>query len=187
VVGTTEKGNNYALLGTYGDWYKIGYQNSVVYISKKYCSVWRIEKSDNEQVEKVISQGYGLLGTKYVYGAVRYHDGKGKLLSGFTVTKFDCSSLMQYIFYKGAGTLLDVNTRTQVLQGKTVSKNSLQRGDLIFFTNASRKNNTGLERIGHVAIYLGDNKILHTASDYARIEEMTAARWENYIQAQRMI
>lgn len=187
VKGSAEKDNSYAVLGESGDWYKIGYQNGVVFIHKKYCTVWKIEKSDNEKVEAVIAQGYKLLGTKYVYGAVRYHDGTGTKLSGFTVTKFDCSSLMQYIFYLGAGTKLGVTTRTQVLQGKTVGKNQLQRGDLLFFTNASRKNNTGVERIGHVALYLGNNKILHTASDYARIEEISSQRWAYFIQAQRMV
>ncbi|MDE7306575.1 MAG: C40 family peptidase, partial [Clostridia bacterium] len=127
------------------------------------------------------------LGTPYVYGAVRLHDGKGNMLKGFTKNAFDCSSLMQYMFYEGAGKLLNVTTRTQVSQGKTVSKSQLKRGDLMFFTNASRKNNTGVERIGHVAIYLGDNYILHTASDYAKIEQISATRWGYFIQAQRML
>ena len=35
--------------------------------------------------------------------------------------------------------------------------------------------------------YLGENLILHTASDYAKIEEISAARWKYYIQSQRMI
>ena len=143
--------------------------------------------SDNEDIERVIAEGAKLLGTPYVYGAVRLHDGKGKMLSGFSVNAFDCSSLMQYIFYKGADKLLQVNTRTQIYQGTTVSKSKLKRGDLIFFTNASRKNNSGIERVGHVAMYLGDNYILHTASDYAKIEQISTTRWSYYIQAQRMI
>jgi cell wall-associated NlpC family hydrolase len=94
---------------------------------------------------------------------------------------------MQYIFYKGAGKNLQVTTRTQIYQGTTVSKSALKRGDLIFFTNESRKNNSGIERVGHVALYLGDNLILHTASDYAKIEAISSARWAFYIQAQRII
>ena len=129
-----------------------------------------------------------MLGTTYVYGATRYHDGKGNKIKGFTLSAFDCSSLMQYMFYMGAdGHLLGVTTRTQVLQGKTVSRSNLQRGDLMFFTNSSRYNKTGVERIGHVALYLGDNLILHTASDYAKIEEISSTRWKYFIQAQRMI
>jgi peptidoglycan endopeptidase LytE len=149
--------------------------------------VLTLEKSENDKVEKVISEGYKLLGTPYVYGAVRIHDGKGKLLAGFSVQKFDCSSLVQYIFYKGANKLLDVTTRTQIRQGKYVKASDLQRGDCIFFTNAERQYNTGIERVGHVALYLGNNYILHTASDYACIEQISAKRWSYYIEARRFL
>lgn len=186
-VGTAEKSTLYACLGEENGWYKTKYKNKTVYISKKYCVVTSMTKSDNEQIEAVIAEGTNVLGTPYVYGAVRLHDGKGNMLKGFTTNAFDCSSLMQYMFYNGANKLLQVNTRTQVYQGTTVSKSKLKRGDLMFFTNASRKNNTGIERIGHVAIYLGDNWILHTASDYAKIEQISATRWGYYIQSQRII
>ena len=136
-------------------------------------------------METVLNEGYKLIGVPYVYGAVRLHDGKGNLLSSFTAQKFDCSSLVQYVFYKGANTLLQVTTRTQVKQGTFVPKSELKRGDCIYFTNAERQHKTGVERGGHVAIYLGDNYILHTASDYARIEKMSSTRWGYYIEARR--
>ena len=44
------------------------------------------------------------------------------------------------------------------------------------------RDSTGIERVGHVAIYLGDNYILHTASDYARIEQISSLRWSYYIE-----
>ena len=186
-LGAAEKSTLYAMLGEDNGWYKTNYKNKTAYISKKYCTVTQITKSDDERIESVIAEGAKLLGTPYVYGAVRLHDGRGNLLKGFTVTAFDCSSLMQYMFYKGADKLLDVNTRTQIYQGTTVKKSQLKRGDLIFFTNSSRKNNKGIERVGHVAMYLGDNYILHTASDYAKIEQISTTRWSYYIQTQRMI
>lgn len=186
-AGTAERDTLYPLCGENNGWYKTSYKNKTVYISKKYCVITHLPESGNERVEAVIAEGYKFLGTPYVYGAVRLHDGKGNMLKGFKNTAFDCSSLMQYMFYKGAGELLDVNTRTQVFQGKTVSKADLRRGDLMFFTNSSRKDKTGVERIGHVAMYLGGNYILHTASDYAKIESISAARWNYYIQSQRII
>ncbi len=146
-----------------------------------------MQASENPLTESVIEEGAKLLGTPYVYGAVRYHDGNGNLNKNFTVSAFDCSSLTQYIFYKGANVLLNVTTRTQIYQGTTIAKTDLQRGDLLFFTNASRYNNTGIERIGHVALYLGNNLILHTSSDYAKIEEISSQRWSYFIQAQRMV
>ena len=187
VVGSAKKGETYAVVGKSGNWYKTYYRNRVVYLSASYAAVLSLEQSENEDVENVLEEGYKLLGVPYVYGAVRFHDGKGNLLSGFNVQKFDCSSLVQYAFYKGANEILQVNTRTQVKQGKYVAKKDLQRGDCIFFTNESRKHLTGVERVGHVAIYLGNNYILHTASDYARIESVSNARWNHYIEARRFI
>lgn len=187
VLGSAEKNTRYAVLGKTGNWYKTYYKGKTAYVNASYAAVFSIEKSDNEKVEKVLAEGYKLIGVPYVYGAVRLHDGEGKLLKGFSAQKFDCSSLVQYVFYKGAGKILQVHTRSQVLQGKKVKSGDLQRGDCMFFTNESRKHLTGIERIGHVAIYLGDNYILHTASDYARIEKISTARWNNFIEARRFL
>ncbi len=187
VRGSAQKATMYALNGSSGGWYKTGYKNKPAYISNKYCEVVEMKSSGDEKIEAIINEGTKLLGTAYVYGAVRYHDGNGKKLSGFSINAFDCSSLMQYIFYTGAQVNLQVNTRTQVFQGKTVKKSELKRGDLMFFTNASRQHLTGVERVGHVALYLGDNWILHTASDYAKIEQISATRWSYFIQGQRII
>lgn len=185
-LGSAEKDTLYALISESDGWYKTSYRNKTAYISAQYCKEVSFE-SGSEKVEAVIAVGTTLLGIPYVYGAVRLHDGKGNLCSGFSVGAFDCSSLTQYMFYYGANVLLQVNTRTQIYQGTTVSRSELKRGDLMFFTNASRYYNTGIERVGHVAVYLGDNYILHTSSDYAKIEKMTAQRWNYYIQAQRIV
>ena len=185
ILGSAEKGTMYAVIEKKGDWYKTYYRNKVAYINASYTTVVSLEKAKNNEVEDVLTEGYKLIGVPYVYGAVRLHDGSGRFLSGFSAQKFDCSSLVQYVFYHGADTLLNTTTRTQVKQGKFVAKKDLQRGDCIFFTNEDRQYNTGIERVGHVAIYLGDNYILHTASDYARIEQLSAKRWSFYIEARR--
>ena len=177
----------YAVIEKSGDWYKTYYRGNTAYISASYGAVFTIEKTKDSSVESVISEGYKLLGVPYVYGAVRLHDGKGNMLSGFTAQKFDCSSLIQYIFYKGSKTLLSTTTRTQIKQGEYVAPDDLQRGDCIFFTNDERQYNTGIERVGHVALYLGNNYILHTASDYAHIEQISQKRWSYYIEARRFI
>ena len=186
-LGSAEKGTVYAVIEKTGNWYKTYYRGKTAYIYASYFSAFTLQKSSDSDVEDVINEGYKLLGTPYVYGAIRLHDGNGKLLKGFSTSKFDCSSLMQYIFYTGAGELLQVNTRTQVTQGKFVARSELKRGDCIYFTNAERENKTGVERIGHVALYLGNDYILHTASDYARIEKMTAKRWSYYVEARRFL
>ena len=187
-LGTVEKDVLLKYDGAENGWYKTYYCGKAAYVSAntKYTTVVSLNESD-ERVERVIEEGLRYLGVPYVYGATRLHDGKGNKLKGFTTSKFDCSSLMQYIFYEGAGVLLDVNTRTQIKQGKKVASGDLKRGDLMFFTNASRYYNTGIERVGHVALYLGDNYILHTASDYAKVEQISATRWSYFIEARRVL
>lgn len=187
-LGTADKGSLMILSGRKGEWYQTRYKDRTAYVSAKYVTVYSVDVTDTkDEIESVIKRGFDFLGVKYVLGATRCHDGKGNKISGFTTTAFDCSSYMQYIFLYGAGKILDVTTRTQVLQGKSVPVDELRRGDLLFFTNASRVNKTGIERVGHVALYLGDNYILHTSSDYARAEQITPARWNYYLTARRMI
>lgn len=187
ILGSAEKGTMYAVIEKTGNWYKTYYRNKIAYINASYAAVVSLEKTKDDDVENVLSEGYKLIGVPYVYGAVRLHNGKGKLLSGFSAQKFDCSSLVQYVFYHGSDTLLNTTTRTQVVQGKYVSKSNLQRGDCIYFTNEDRQYKTGIERVGHVAIYLGNNYILHTSSDYARIEQISSKRWSYYIEARRFV
>ena len=186
VLGQAKKSTLYAIVGKIGNWYIIYYQNKLGYIYSDYCQTVYMTPSSDQRVESVISDATKLLGVKYVYGAVRYHDGYGNRLSGFSVYAFDCSSLLQYAFKTGANYNLQVTTRTQVKQGKTVAASQLKRGDLMFFTNSSRYYNTGVERIGHVALYLGDNYILHTSSEFAKIEKISTSRWNYYIQSQRI-
>lgn len=188
-LGSIDRGDMLVLLAKEGGWYRTSYKNRTAYISagKDYTELFEMPLSENDAIEKVIDEGTRLLGFPYVYGATRLHDGKGNMLKNFDATKYDCSSLMQYIFYYGAGVNLNMTTRTQVSQGTFVAKKDIRRGDLIFFTNSTRYNKTGVERIGHVALYLGENYILHTASDYAVIEEISAQRWKYYIETRRMV
>ena len=186
-VGSINSGDMVVLLEKSGSWYRTQYKNKTAYISASYVKPYEMPLSESERIERVIDEGLKLLGFPYVYGAIRYHDGSGKKLSNFDPTKYDCSSLMQYIFYHGTGINLNMTTRTQIKQGTYVAKADIRRGDLIFFTNSSRYHYTGIERVGHVALYLGNNYILHTASDYAVIEEISAQRWKYYIETRRFI
>ena len=188
-LGSINKGDMVTLIAKEGNWYRTKYKNKTAYISagQEYTELYEMQKHSLAAVEAIIGQGASLLGFPYVYGAIRYHDGSGKKLHNFDATQYDCSSLIQYIFYRGAAINLQMTTRTQVTQGIFVPRSKIMRGDLIFFTNAQRYNKTGVERVGHVALYLGDNYILHTASDYAVIEQISAQRWKYYIETRRFL
>ena len=185
-VGYLDKNDAIQYVGTEGDYYKTIYKEQPGYVHSSYCNLMEIEY-ESEQVEKAIDIGSSLLGYPYVWGSQRYHWGNGKLNSNFVNGEFDCSALVQYVYYKSNGVLLDVTSRSQVNNGLYVAKSNLKRGDLMFFTNASRKDKTGNERIGHVGIYFGNNYILHTASDHAVIEPISETRWSYYITARRVV
>ncbi len=186
-LGTVQSGVLLHLEGRCGDWYETRFRGQRAYVSadERYSVPLSMAGSD-ARIERVIAAGLDVLGTPYVYGATRMHDGTGAPIAGFSKDAFDCSSLMQYMF-ACEGVMLGVTTRVQVKQGHHVQQEEICRGDLLFFTNAARKNRTGLERVGHVAMYLGENYILHTASDYAKIELVSATRWDYFLEARRFL
>ena len=186
VVGSLDKGDMLEYHGKEGSYYKTVFKEKTAFVSANYCSLVKID-TGSEKVEKAISKGTTLMGYPYVWGSQRYHWGNGKLNSNFVNGEFDCSALVQYVYYKSNKVILDVTSRTQSLNGKKIEKSQIQRGDLLFFTNASRKDKTGIERIGHVGIYFGENYILHTATDHAVIEPISALRWSYFVTARRVV
>lgn len=186
VLGYLDKNDMAEYRGKSGGWYQIVFKRRTAYVSAAYAKTVAFEKG-SAAIERVIAEGKQLLGIPYVLGAQRYHWGNGVKNTNFTGDSFDCSSLTQYIYKIAAGVNLGVTTRDQVVQGTAVGKNNLRRGDLMFFTNEVRVNKTGVERIGHVAVYLGDNYILHTASDHAVIEPISNKRWSYYETSRRFV
>ena len=71
-------------------------------------------------------------------------------------TGFDCSGFTYYV-YKHFGYTLSRSSTGQASNGTKVSKKDLQPGDLVIYKN------TSLTRIGHVGIYIGNNKMIHAS------------------------
>ncbi|GHH99181.1 C40 family peptidase [Neobacillus kokaensis] len=113
----------------------------------------------------VIQSGLQQLGKPYVFNA-----------PPFQANSFDCSSFIQYIFQVN-GVSLPRNSRQQYLAGKMINSQNIKQGDLLFFTTRSRKQKKGLEKIGHVALYLGNGRILHT---YPKGKKVTISALEPY-------
>ncbi len=185
-IGYLDQNDAIMIIETVNGYYKTTYKQKTAYVHADYCSVMEIDYY-SEKVEKAIDLGSSLLGYPYVWGSQRYHWGNGVLNKNFVQGEYDCSALVLYIYYHSNSVILDVTSRAQSLNGKAVDRSNLSRGDLMFFTNASRKNKQGIERIGHVGIYFGNGYILHTASDHAVIEPISATRWSYYITARRVV
>ncbi|HRX14551.1 MAG TPA: C40 family peptidase [Eubacteriales bacterium] len=184
VLGFMDAGDMCLVADTIYGWYKIYYRGGFAYISSAFSEPVTMD-FENETVANVVIAGAKMIGVEYVYGATRMFDSYGNPISGFSDDAFDCSSFTQYAYYMGAGIKIDVTTRTQVYDG--VKSDDLMPGDLMFFTNSTRYYYEGIERIGHVGIYLGDNYILHTSSDFAVIEQISQTRWSYFIQNNRLI
>ncbi|WP_019119299.1 C40 family peptidase [Brevibacillus massiliensis] len=103
-----------------------------------------------QTADSIIQLGESYMGTPYVYGAERFQD-----------KTFDCSSFVQFLFDK-YGIKLGWNAREQAVQGEWVPFDQLRKGDVMFFSDEDFPNETGLNKVRHVGIYIGDGKILHT-------------------------
>ena len=186
ILGYLDKNDALKFIGEKNNFYQTIFKEKTAYVSKSYTKIMEIDM-ENEEIESAIELGTKLLGYPYVWGSQRYHWGNGKLNSNYVHGEYDCSALVLYVYYKSNNVILDVTSRAQSLNGVGVSLENLKRGDLMFFTNESRKNKSGIERIGHVGIYFGNNYILHTASDHAVIEPISNVRWSYYITSRRVV
>ncbi|MFC5467612.1 C40 family peptidase [Cohnella suwonensis] len=124
------------------------------------------------KTDKIISLGKQYMGVKYKFGAT----------PGSTKS-FDCSSFTQYVFGK-IGIKLPRVSSSQATKGVKVARKNLIKGDLVFFRVARTGN-----KIGHVAIYIGNNKILHTyRSTGVTISSLGESYWNTrYVTARRVL
>lgn len=100
--------------------------------------------------DSIIADGLRYVGTPYFYGAQRFQD-----------KNFDCSSYVQYLYNKH-GVRLGYNSREQALQGVEIPFDQIRKGDLLFFSDEDYPNETGINKVRHVGIYMGNGEILHT-------------------------
>jgi hypothetical protein len=123
--------------------------------------------SSSALAKQIIATGEKYIGTPYKYGAA----------AGQTNT-FDCSSFTQYV-YKQNGINLPRSSKQQSQVGTYVARSNLQPGDLVFFYSP----------IHHVAIYIGDGKLLHTyGAGGVTITSLNATWWsEHYATARRVL
>lgn len=127
---------------------------------------------EKSQLEKFIEIAESKMGCKYVYST----EGPDT---------FDCSGLIYYSL-RNAGVKISRMSSANYSKVSTwadvKSKDDLIRGDLIFFKSDSSNS------IGHVAIYIGDNKILHAIPSEGKVTTSTLTGYwnRNYVSAKRV-
>ena len=102
------------------------------------------ESSSITKGEEIVAYAKQYLGYDYVYGG------------SSPTTGFDCSGFTSYV-YKHFGYNISRSSVGQASNGIKVNKKDLQPGDLVIYKN------TSLTRIGHVGIYICDNKMIHAS------------------------
>jgi len=100
--------------------------------------------SGNSSVRSnIVNYASRFLGNPYVWGGTSLTNGA------------DCSGFTQSVF-RDNGVSIPRDSRSQASGGSTISINNIQAGDLIFYSR------NGV--INHVAIYMGNGKVIHASS-----------------------
>ncbi|MED9905457.1 MAG: C40 family peptidase [Lachnospiraceae bacterium] len=138
------------------DWIKVLIDGEEAYVSADFVTVE--EKLDTAVTMSELLYGQGVsdlrvdiaeyakqfLGNPYVWG-------------GTSLTKgADCSGFVLAV-YKNFGISLSHSSRAQAGEGTKITAEELQPGDLIFYANSAGT-------INHVAMYIGDGKVIHASS-----------------------
>lgn len=126
--------------------------------------------SAEEKIERVIKRAESQLGLPYAWGGGNFYGPTKGIRDGgvadahgdYNKVGFDCSGLMMYAFY-GVGIELQHYSGYQYTAGKQVPSSEAKRGDMLFWP-------------GHVALYLGDGKMIE-APQSGDVVKISDVRW----------
>lgn len=118
-------------------------------------------KGSDPKRDKIISEAMRYIGTPYVWG-------------GTSPKGFDCSGFLKYVYGKFGINLPRISAE-QARFGRKVSLDQLRPGDFVAADNSPRNNGAD-----HIAIWLGDGKILEAPKPGADVRVRTLSPGENY-------
>ena len=100
------------------------------------------QKSSKRQ--QVVDYALSFVGGRYVWGCTDPHTGA------------DCSGFTGYILRNAGGVAISRSSAEQAGEGRTVSAENMQPGDLLFYSKGGGVN--------HVAMYIGNGQVVHASS-----------------------
>ncbi|HUQ87589.1 MAG TPA: C40 family peptidase [Vicinamibacterales bacterium] len=121
------------------------------------------------------ASGYALSGTALSLRGAPYRNGGGD------PSGFDCSGFVQYV-YEQHGVTMPRQVREQFRIGKTIDRDRLEPGDLVFFSTVA-------PGASHVGIVIGGDQFIHAPSErgVVRVESLSQQYWASrFIGAKRV-
>jgi cell wall-associated NlpC family hydrolase len=118
-----------------------------------------IESAPVSSAQSLIQEAKKLLGTPYVWG-------------GSTVSGFDCSGFIYYVFNKTGQNYIRTSAEGYFNRSYYVDKP--QPGDLVFFENTYKKG------ISHIGIYLGNNEFIHAGDKAVEISNLNSPYYQKH-------
>lgn len=159
IVGKLYYGSRVELIEPGAEWTKIRYEQEESYVASEFLKGMERRSNDSkdddlsakklDELEEIVQP---LLKVPYVLG-------------GTTPNGFDCSGFTSYVFAQ-MGVTLPRTSDEQFLGGEVVDLEDAKPGDLLFYDALNKG------RVSHVAIYLGDDMIVHANGDDVRYGKM---------------
>lgn len=154
--GQVKRGQTYEVLGSSRKgWVKIsaGGREGYIKTAGNASIVEKTREIVDETVKtrrQVVEYALQFVGGRYVYGGADPNKG------------VDCSGFTRYILSNAASISLPHSSGGQSGYGREVSEEEMQPGDLLFYSGGGR--------INHVALYIGDGKVVHASTEKTGIK-----------------
>ncbi len=121
-----------------------------------------------ERIQKIVDTARRYLGVPYKRAAGHYQ----------APEVFNCSTFTRFIFEK-VGKNLPKKAITQASRGRKIKPKNIQPADLVFIRGARGYYTDKFpDGVGHVGIYIGDNKIISARGRYKKV---VAEKLKNYL------
>ena len=165
VLKTLKVGTAVTVYGTSGSWRKVSVAGKTGYVPKQYVYVGTkapsLTGSTYDKGQTVAQFAQRFVGNSYVWGGTDLNRGA------------DCSGFIGSV-YRSFGYNLPRSSSSQRRAGRKVSYKKKQPGDLICYN-------------GHVAIYIGNGKIVHASSRKTGIKISPKANYRKVLSVRRIV
>lgn len=158
-LGAYKKGTKITCYGSTGNWTEVKNNGKTAYVCSSYLS--STKPSATSQGQQVVNYAKKFIGNPYRYGGTSLTNG------------IDCSGFTQAI-YRHFGYSIPRTSGEQRSAGKKVSWSNKKPGDLICY-------------YGHVAIYAGNNTVVHASSKKTGIKTTSPANYRSVASVRRIV